>query len=169
MPRKHKTDPRSFTPAQASAARQAQQSAGTKTPDRVLNAYFPTDVKVGDITFQPVTLSVIMALQKAAANVLKAENAHDFGARDIAGAVFILTQPIDQVRKLINAGKFDEAVDAMSDEIPAGLLGPLSEALNHHLTKAFETAIPYGEKKELGKSADSPFPEGRPPAPGSAG
>jgi hypothetical protein len=153
----------------ASAVR---DSGGSKTPKAVLNAFAPDKIIAGDMELQPVTMSVMLQLQKLESGLLKTDA--DFSIRDIANALFVLTTPIKVVRDLLSHRapdgsfpKFAAAVDLMADEVPVKFLPQIGKTINRALTEAFSTLVPHGVEK--GTNPDSPFPEARTPDPGMAG
>jgi len=151
---------------QITAVTKANRSASRSTPSAVVDAFFPERLLAGELPLMPVTMSVVIALQKVGSALLQKESADGLEMEDIARALYIMTTPIADVRKQIANGTFAAAVDALADSIPAALLAPIGQLLNAHLTAAFATAIPFGPSKS---DADSPFPPARTQEPGSAG
>lgn len=153
-----------FTPAQVEAADKARERSTQSTPTVVIDAFLPSRVMAGDVAFQPMTMSVIMALQRVGSGLLRAD-AH-FSMSDIANALWIMITPIADVRAALaqepQPGVFPamaRAVDAMTDSIPVNLIPKLGELLNARLVDAFKTAVPYGVDKSTG--ADGDFPAAR--------
>jgi hypothetical protein len=169
---KRKPKPQSFTPAQIAAAVGARDTAGPGTPLAILEAFFPDAARIGEITLQPVTLSVLMALQKIKSPLLIASA--DFAMEDIARATCILTAPIAEVRRLLGERaadgsfpRFDAVVALLADRIAAAEIKPLGVLLNRHLEDAFKNLLPHGVDKAT--DPDSPFPPARTQGPGTAG
>ena len=156
-----------FSDKQIRAGAAARDRASKSTPKAVVDAFLPDQVLAGNLPLNPVTMSTIIALQKINSPLLKTEDASGLEIASIAEALYIMTQPIAMVRRLITTGGFPKAVEEMADCIPAALLAPIGELLNKHLTDAFSTAIPYGPKDRTDPS--SPFPEGRTQGPATDG
>ena len=155
-----------YTPEQIAAGTKARNSASQSTPVAVVNAFFPECVLAGDLPLLPVTMSVVIALQKVGCKLLLSGDAKDLDMESIAQALYVMTTPIAEVRSRIGSGTFASAVDVLADSIPASLLAPVGQLLNKHLTDAFATAIPFGPDKS---DPSSPFPAARTQGPGSAG
>jgi hypothetical protein len=145
--------PQGFSPEQVSAAVAARDKSTESTPRAVVNAFVPDQVMAGTLVLQPVTMSTILLLQKISSTVLKSDDADTFNLRDIASALFILTQPAPHVRMLIQSAELDSAVDALMDTVPAAVLPQLGALINAHIETAFSTAVPMGPKG----GADSPL------------
>ena len=167
-----KRKPRSFSPAQIAAAVGARDTAGPGTPLAVLEAFFPDSARIGQIALQPVTLSVLMALQKIRSPLLVAHQ--DFAMVDIARAACVLTAPIAEIRRLLGVRsadggfpEFEAVVELLADRIAASEIKPLGELLNRHLEQAFKNLLPHGVDKAT--DPDSPFPPARTQGPGTAG
>jgi len=156
-----------YSAQQIADGARARDKASQSTPRAVVDAFFPDRVLAGDLPLQPVTMSVIIALQKVGSGLLKTETVEELAMEDIAKALYIFTSPIAAVRQQISCGTFADAVDDLADQIPANLLPPIGKLLNAHLTEAFATAIPHGPKDR--SDASSPFPPARTPEPGTVG
>lgn len=170
--KKRKPKPQSFSAAQIAAAAKARDTAGPGTPLAVLEAFFPDTARIGQITLQPVTLSVLMALQKIGSSLLRA--GADFSMGDIARATLILTAPIAEIRRLLGERAadgtfpvFEATAELLADRIHASEIKPLGELLNRHLEDAFKNLLPHGVDKAT--APDSPFPPARTQGPGTAG
>jgi hypothetical protein len=113
------------------------KKAALATLQAVLNPLSPEHAATGDLPLQPVTMSTILCLQKIRSGVIQSDDSKTFSMRDIANALFVLTQPIQHVRSLIACSEFEAAVDVFCDSIPASLLPKLGGAINTHIAAAF--------------------------------
>ena len=131
---------------QIKAARVALDKSSHSTPKVVLDAFLPTTEKAGGIKLNPVTMSVIMVLERIESPFLGGSSEVTY--RHIAEALFVLTQPIADTREVLSNDTFTAAVDSLADQIEMTVLLDAVPAISRHIGKAFETAIPYGHGKE---------------------
>ena len=130
---------------QIESANAARDKGSHRTPAVVLDAFLPERVMAGDIPLHPVTMSVIMALEKIESPFLGGKT--EIKYRHIAEALFVLTQPIGEVRRAIEEGTFAAGVNELADHLDMTVLSQAVPAISAHIAKSFETAIPYGDGK----------------------
>ncbi len=148
------------TAEQVTAAVKARDYANSGTPKIVLNAFMPDQLTAANLPLQPVTMSVLVALEKVNSPLIKSDALPSIAT--VAEALYILVSPIDAVRNAIQTGALQKNVDALADTIPALYIPRLGKILNEYIADAFSTAIPHGDP-------GSPLAAARPQTPGSAG
>lgn len=134
-----------FSSKQVKAANAARDKGTHRTPKVILDAFLPERVKAGNIPLNKINMSVIMCLEKIESPFLS--DAVQAKYRHVAEALYVLTQPIAQVRESLEAGTFNAGVNALADELDMNVLLQAVPAIRAHIDKAFATAIPYGDGK----------------------
>lgn len=143
-----------FSRKQVAAANAARDKSAHRTPSIILDAFLPERVQAGDIPLNPVTMSVIMVLEKINSPFL---GGNEIKYQHIAEALVVFTQPIANVRAALGNGTLPDLVNELADRLDMSVLAQAVPAIAAHIAKAFETAIPYGEGKS-GPLAGHPSP-----------
>jgi hypothetical protein len=153
-----------FSPEQLAAAQTTLNAAASRTPSRVLDAFFPEIIVAAGLTLQPFTLGSYMLLEKVGSPLI---SGGDVRAADVATAAVLLSLPAARARSLAaDRAALDAAAFDFADRLAPTDLATLGERIAQHLNAAFAT-VPGGgtstlqEEDVLGKPAPS--------APASAG
>ena len=123
----------------------------SKNPKVVIDAMLPAIRSVGEIVLRPITLGVLLMLEKIGSPLVADKNLTpgrkpakpNLSNPDIVRVVFILTHPVAESLVLFNRGAdvFDAAVYNYAESIKVSDLPALGSAINEHFVAAFSTIV----------------------------
>jgi hypothetical protein len=148
-----------FSPQEQSAI-DASLASSHLNPAVVRQAFLSTPIKVGAIELRPLTLATYMLLEEIESPLIEeaGTGVEEFSIRDMAAAVYVLSQPEDAVMASIEKGRpqFKGTVLKWAAKVPAPDLMALGQAVAQQLADAMATVLPTTEKKSPGKPKKSP-------------
>lgn len=155
QPRLHKRTAatKGFTPEQIAALTAANEGNKSRTPQVLVDAFFPKAIKVGDLKLRALSLAEFILLEKIESPLLEIDQVDEseVSLENFAAAVFILAMPFDVVEPLICEGgkaEFDRAVRQFATKVPGGETIALGRKVQVAIAEAFATVQQVsGEKK----------------------
>lgn len=168
-----------ITREQIAAADKAKARATKYTPKVVLDAFLPERLAAGDIPLCEINIDHYLAMQLVCPGMMQESDSKKFDVLEIMRALFIVTQDQDLTEELLGIREkdvitgavifpqFDRAVKLLARELKPHVLIEVGAKLDAAFVASMKPAVPYGVSKRT--DPDSPFPEARTQAPGSAG
>jgi hypothetical protein len=141
------------------------------TPRTVQDALLPVPLRIGDITLQPLSMGVLLFLEKIGSPLLSAQAGQTIGALELFRGVFCLAHPLSDCLALWAEGPeaFDAAVIGFSSRLPVSSLEELATKLLDHLAAGFNPAASLQPPRPAGETEEIPLAPGTQPATASVG
>ena len=128
-------------------------------PKKVLEAFDPGQIRVGNVVLAPVTLGHLKTLEIIKSPFVQPDKKLRIITTDsIIEIVFILTRPAPETRDLLSAGRpvFFKAAYDFASTIPCQHLKALGDAIGAHLAQAFSSIIGPAGSGAQKKTATAP-------------
>ncbi len=121
------------------------------TPKKVVAAFLPDSIKVGELEIRPFTAGTILFLDKINHPLTASGNKKvALSNAEVLTLVYVLSRPIQECLALLrhDPNAFEDAVLAMAEQIPPRALNDLGRAINQQFSASFSTHIPSGASGE---------------------
>jgi hypothetical protein len=137
---------------------EALETSEGKTPQEVLDAFYPTQPQIGGHDLVPLTAGHELFLAKVD-HPLASRQVAAWTPSDVAIAFFAFTRPSRELERMLRDGSFEDGFHEFLDDVPVGEIEGACSTLVLHWLSARKTAVemvnPHGGPKKKRASGGS--------------